>query len=505
MARKRSAPGTTRTQAKRSTKRPSRARAGARTPRGAMIRVWEDDPGAPGSTAQPVTRPVPTASPRLPIAIGGTAPEVGLAPVGTPAFRYWTAAEALARGAEYWAALFPAGVTWEPSNGARLPVSLDEGVDLNAYYDRNGLHFFHAIVQGTTLYSGESPDVVCHELGHAILDALRPQLFDTAALEVAAFHESFGDMSALLCALQLDTFRAAILVDTDGSLDRSSRFSRLAEQLGWGIRQRRPDAVDRDCLRDASNSFFYHDPASLPPTAPSSSLSSEPHSFSRVFTGAFLEILSGMFRTQARRDEESLLTVSRDAGALLVDAVVASPVVPSYMSQIAAHMIEADRARFRGRYGDAIRGGFVRHGVISLRAATVPPPPDMRAQARRSFSATASGDSYDQPLAEMPVPGVEYGLSKELIVVAASEPKRFGVAGASPALGMVESPSEDNAALSFLEDLFRRGRVEMADDAGAKRAVNVTTARKTHTLVRRGEALALSRRYFDCGFDAPGV
>jgi hypothetical protein len=44
--------------------------------------------------------------------------------------------------------------------------------------------------------------VVCHELGHAILDALKPQLFNVASTEAGAFHEAFGDISAILCALQ---------------------------------------------------------------------------------------------------------------------------------------------------------------------------------------------------------------------------------------------------------------------------------------------------------------
>src|SRR5262249_30524837 len=82
-------------------------------------------------------------------------------------------------------------------------VDLDFGVDLNAFYDREGLKFFHGSGAGRTVFSGESPDIVCHELGHALLDSFKPQLFDAASIEVAAFHESFGDMSAILSALQL--------------------------------------------------------------------------------------------------------------------------------------------------------------------------------------------------------------------------------------------------------------------------------------------------------------
>ena len=128
---------------------------------------------------------------------------------------------------------------------------------------------------------------MCHELGHALLDSFKPQLFDAASIEVAAFHESFGDMSAILSALQLPSVREGVLAETGGVLRRASRLSRLAEQLGWAIGQSVPSAVEPDCLRNAVNTFFYRDPDTLPTTAPATSLSSEPHSFSRVFTGAF--------------------------------------------------------------------------------------------------------------------------------------------------------------------------------------------------------------------------
>jgi hypothetical protein len=40
---------------------------------------------------------------------------------------------------------------------------------------------------------------------------LKPALFEIAAIEAAAFHESFGDMSAILTALQLPSVRQAVL------------------------------------------------------------------------------------------------------------------------------------------------------------------------------------------------------------------------------------------------------------------------------------------------------
>ena len=163
------------------------------------------------------------------------------------------------------------------------------------------LCFFHAHGPRRDRYSGESPDVLCHELGHALLDAVRPQLWNAASIEVASFHESFGDISAMLSALELPSVRDDVLGETGGRLARASRVSRLAEQLGWAIRQSHPDAVDPDCLRNAANSFFYRQPEGLPPMAPAGALSSEPHSFSRVFTAAWLESLAGM--VERARDE----------------------------------------------------------------------------------------------------------------------------------------------------------------------------------------------------------
>jgi len=273
----------------------------------AQIHAWENDPFAqatptnPPVQATPIARPVPNLG-STPLAIGISSPQPPpqVYNTGTPEFRYWAATEALGRGRDFWRGILPAGTNWHTTVGPKLIVNLDNGVDLNAYYDRHNLDFFHGSAGGMTVYSGESPDVVCHELGHATLDALKPALFNAGFIETAAFHESFGDMSALLSALQTTQMRHDVLAETHGHLARSSSLSRLAEQLGWAIRQSSPSAVDPDCLRNAANSLFYRNPSTLPPSAPASSLSSEPHSFSRVFTGAFLDALAGMLHVVAR-------------------------------------------------------------------------------------------------------------------------------------------------------------------------------------------------------------
>ncbi|MGO4833841.1 M36 family metallopeptidase, partial [Rhizobiaceae sp. 2RAB30] len=290
----------------------------------------------------------------------------------------------------------PSGTTWSTSNPMRVQL-LEPGADLNARYARaNGLHFYRETVLGRDIYSGESPDVICHELGHAILDALKPQLFHVASTEAGAFHESFGDMSAILCALQLPSVRAKVLEETEGRINVNSRLSRLAEQLGWGIRQLSPTTVDRDSLRNAANRFFYRPPDLLPPSAPANLLSKEVHSFSRVFTGAFLNALAGMFTATGAPHEANLSAVSRDMGQLLVDAVHAATVAPGYFAQVAAAMVQADRARFGGTYRSSLTRSFMERGILSVDSAMAlesePVPSVVGAQAA-GMSATLEGAS----------------------------------------------------------------------------------------------------------------
>ena len=242
--------------------------------------------------------------------------------------------------------------------------------------------------------------MVCHELGHGILDAVRPELFNAASAETAAFHEAFGDMSAILSALQFPSLRQKVLDETGGKLNVNSRLSRLAEQLGWAIRQISPTAVDADSLRNAANRFFYADPDTLPPSAPSSSLSSEAHSFSRVFSGAFLDALARMLNTTGSTDEEALEAISQDMGKLLIGGVGLAPVTSNYFSQVAASMLQVSEQQFGDRYQQALTTGFVQHGILSPTSASaaqtshVPPRTRGSAKSKPLFAMGMASNSY---------------------------------------------------------------------------------------------------------------
>jgi hypothetical protein len=356
-------------------------------------------------------------------------------------------------------------------------------------------------VDGHVLYSGESPDVVCHEHGHAVLDSLRPELFDAPFIEAAAFHEAFGDMSSILCALQLGSVRESLIKSTKGRIHRNSMVSRLAEQLGWAIRQDAPDAVDRDALRNAANTWFYQDPAKLPPSAPASQLCSEPHSFSRVFSGAFLYALSGMLSVQGKRRPTSahLLQVTKDARRLLREAAAASPVVPGYFSQFAAHMVSVDSEAFGGRYRDALTGAFVRHGILSLPSATAL----TAGRGPKRLGISGGKAAASQPtMKRVAITGEAFGLPADVIVPTPSDTPRFRAAAATPDLGSIDHPAPERAAASFVEDLFRRGRIDLGQVRGKRAALANPVTYKSHELIREDDGLVLRRRLFDCGLHA---
>lgn len=520
------------------------------------ILAWEDDPR---SGTQPIKRPKPDLrSLPLKIRINATTPPARVYNVGTPQFRYWATAEALQRGLTFWSRFLPEGTAWQ--TGQTLQVWLVEDPWLNAYYDRCklcpqcqeyckldpehnseldpdedtacdteqfGLSFFRDTVHGTTVYTEESPDVVCHELGHAILDALCPELFCAQIDEVAAFHESFGDMSAILSALQLPSLRGSILEETGGWLYQSSRLSRLAEQLGWAIRQLYPDKTEQDCLRNAVNSFFYRDPKTLAPDEPVYVLSAEAHSFSRVFTGAFFEALSGMFEIHKmlpdKSDEEHLLAVSQDMGQLLVDAIGAEESSIYYFSQVAGHMIKADTQRFGKRYFKALRNAFVRHGILSLESVeklttmtsekvVVPAKPKI-SRRRRSMVATKEPAHLSQalvqvePLAQVEslvqveLPGARYGLGDKPLLV--QVPRRINSSGATPESippGFFTLPKQkeeadvrEAAARNFVDGLFIRGKVEV----GNRTSMTSPFDRKTHMLIEKPDGFTLVRILFE--------
>jgi hypothetical protein len=314
--------------------------------------------GGPGTRNIPVGR-FPAAAASLKVT-PASAP--GTYQPNTPGFDYWQARAALIAGIKTWRAVDGRYLPRWFGEQRVLAVFTDAGDDLNAFYDRSSLQFFSHSYGGKTVHSAASVDVVTHELGHALLDAIRPDFWDMPFIEVAALHEAFGDCVAILTALRDSEIRSAVLA-LSPDLSVTQFVESLAEQLGDAIlREYGASSVEAGGLRHALNSFTWSDPASLPPQAPAQQLTGEAHSFSRVFSGAFYDVIRLIFAS-GPATSAALQRAARDAGRLLVSAIRTAPASVEMFSGVGQRMLQADIVNFNGAHAAEIRQAFAGHGL----------------------------------------------------------------------------------------------------------------------------------------------
>lgn len=196
------------------------------------------------------------------------------------------------------------------------------GRDLNAYYDRLNLKFFYAkpFNKNKIVYTVDSADIVAHELGHAVLDAMRPDLWNLQSLEVWSFHEAFADIFAAATVMQYDVILNKVLEETNEDLNKSNHISRLAEELGYVIYGK--------SLRDLSIKYTYVDPSKLPTEGTENELHAECHSFGKVFASAWYKIFVNIFEYYKLSNKNSLecLKNARDcAFSIFVNSIQGIP------------------------------------------------------------------------------------------------------------------------------------------------------------------------------------
>lgn len=174
---------------------------------------------------------------------------------------------------------------------------------MNAYYSRweaSTNYFFQDSPQlATTVKTAQSLDVVAHETGHAILDGLKPGYLGTSDKETGAFHEAFGDCTAMLMTLQDPIMNERLIEETGGDLRKENHLAHMAEEFGKARRLANSDPSDddREWLRNGINNFTYVRPETLGDgRGDDYTLGGEIHSFSRLFTGAFYDCLEATYK-----------------------------------------------------------------------------------------------------------------------------------------------------------------------------------------------------------------
>jgi hypothetical protein len=247
----------------------------------------------------------------------------------------------------------------------KLRILPHDGEGINAFYNREdqAVHFlsFSSPLLKRDLQMAESLDVGAHEEnGHLLLDGLRPQYLNLE-LESQAFHEAFGDISAMILSMQFDEVIDKMLAETSGDLTRSNVVSRLAEEAGnvLQIISGHPKK-NHNFLRDATFALQYNwkykPPEKLESWSPKNEklLGAEPHNFSRLFSGIWYEIFVSLYNQDPNKkiNPKQAVKNARDVAAKLILRGVAdfAPDTTARFEEIAKAMVKADEIEEGGKH-----------------------------------------------------------------------------------------------------------------------------------------------------------
>jgi hypothetical protein len=413
----RPAPPATRITVPAGTPHPSAAPSGAR---GATVLAWHD---AAAGTLLRRRRPLLGAAG---LAIMGPTPLPAEHRPGTSGFRYWSVADAVARAATPWRA----AADWHWPGSGTLAIRLGSAQG-RCVYDRDAIHL-----------AGPDPsDAACRALGHAVLAAVRPALWNAAADEVAAFHHIFADITATLAALQLPERRADVL--RAGTACLADTLARLVD-------------------------------------AP------RPSSFMSAMLGMIAILFSAAF-VRGRSADAALELAADKAARLIATALRRVAVVPNFLAQMASELAIAAAVQEAPVVALRLRDLFARGMLLPRSPATDSLDP------YEAEDGTELHPSHPALLPWVAIDGAFLGLDRPLLLQPASQTPALAVA----ADGTGEDPPHPvTAARDFVAHPFARNLVELPCVSRRRRAPPPPTA--THRLVEDGQFLRLERLRFLC-------
>jgi hypothetical protein len=452
----------------------------------------------------------------------------GLALPGTPQFLFWQCREAAVLAVEAFEAAAGRFNRWQ-GNRTRLPLiqnavaQLGADPEPNAFYNRQSFQFFEFTTGTKTTFSGESTDVVAHEVGHGILDALRPQLIEINMLEVGAFHESFGDCIAILTALH-DTASATAVAARMGS---RNFLETTAEDLSDAIKRLEP-GHNASVPRRALNTFNWQLPTSLPADAGPGVLINEEHSFGQIFNGCFYDLIRKLAGTSPTA--AALQGAARKAGRLLAEAARTAPITPRFFQSIGRAMVMADGEINAGANREAIGSAFAGHGVLLGSSAMLAPSSSLSGAgpAVSGRAATLSAATRRDLTDRMGLKGAvkmtsspldiggslvtqttvqrELSLSKispklEGVVCQVMESVLVGSSGGRAAVlgAMPATRNTDDEVMSYVEGLVKHKRIHFEPNtAKAKKGRPAPARSETHQVASLGGKRQLRRVSFAC-------
>jgi Fungalysin metallopeptidase (M36) len=447
-----------------------------------------------------------------------------LHPPGTPGFLFWQCRQAAIVAVKTWESHTGLLSRWFSARRLDLVqnavAEFGEDPQPNAFYDRAGFHFYEFTTGGKTTFSGESTDVVAHEIGHGLLDSIRSDLWDTAFLEVSAFHEAFGDCVALLTALSDAQTRQAFRP----RINNQNFLETTAEDLSDAIRRFRPNHNAAE-PRMALNALQWQLPSTLPANG-GPGVINEGHSFARIFTGCFYDLLRNLVGSGAT--DITLQQKVSAAARLLIAGARNAPESTRFFQAVGRPMSLADQQLNNGANRDAIGRAFAAHNIALGTNAMVAPvaelagaTPKVSARGAALGQATvkdladrldikggakmivrplrALGERVVQAVHQREVPlGDVHAKLKGVVAMAAESVLVGGSGGRAAALGALpDASATTNEVISYVDSLVKHERIAF-DAKGAMDEAKKAANYATHVVKTVGGKKRLMRLRFAC-------
>lgn len=179
---------------------------------------------------------------------------------------------------------------WKDGKGDPLLIKIRSN-DINARFikDQKCIELDNYGPQDNQIHNCRSVDLVAHETGHAILDAVMPHL-NVGNSESKGIGEAFCDLAAMFMVLSQYDLCDYVIEETRGNLRQSNILSLFGVGHGDDENQFRE-------IRNALNNYTYKSHAW------------SPYDHSQILVGILYEILLELFarnRTSAQNDAENL-------------------------------------------------------------------------------------------------------------------------------------------------------------------------------------------------------
>lgn len=302
---------------------------------------------------------------------------------------------------------------FESAYGSKIPWAFDReqitlnpdgGEMLNAYYSRDeaSLNFFHATDPKTNelVMTGASGEVVSHEVGHAILDGLRPGFLTSWKADTNGFHEAFGDCTAMLLSTQDDSVCQLVANQTGGDFSKPNCLAATGEELGQVINNssKPGQGTGGTYIRNAINDLKWQDPSKVPSDSDDrDALTTEMHSWSRIWTGAQYEILGAMVKekmSEGMSAAEAVKSAGAETLKLYGQMLKEAPRNEATYRGMALGMLKADADNNGGKNHDIILNTFRERNILSSTDDTPMVALDEAGQPERTVTVTLNGDEF---------------------------------------------------------------------------------------------------------------